>query len=235
LGFQVIANVLYVSCGGVVARWYFNKNVDGAVLEATTHASNNYFGSICLGSLLIAIIQTLKALCDMAQEQAKDADNPVVMALACVASAILGCLESLAQMFNTFVFSLISIYGMPFMEAAEGVMNLASIASLDNYCIVGTVCFFGNFAGALVVCAATALLAWRCAVGTSFVVGGAVLGFLMGWAVLSIVGRIMEAGTTTLFVAYIEEPAGGKLKELDCDLDEKFGEAVAEGRKLLNE
>jgi hypothetical protein len=52
------------------------------------------FGSICFGSLLVAIVQALKAL---AQEAQNNGDAAI---FACIAQCILGCLQSILEYFN---------------------------------------------------------------------------------------------------------------------------------------
>lgn len=59
------------------------------------------FGSICFGSLIVAIIQALRQLAHQARQ------NGDAGILACIAECILGCLESIAEYFNKWAF----IYG----------------------------------------------------------------------------------------------------------------------------
>lgn len=54
------------------------------------------FGSICFGSLLVAIIQATRALANAA----RDNENQI---LVCIAQCILSCLESLLEYFNKWV------------------------------------------------------------------------------------------------------------------------------------
>lgn len=55
------------------------------------------FGSICLGSLLVAIIQALQALANTARQEG---DAGI---LACIAECILSCLASIVEYFNKWV------------------------------------------------------------------------------------------------------------------------------------
>jgi Plasma-membrane choline transporter len=72
------------------------------------------FGSICFGSLLVAIIQALRTI---AQEAQNNGDAQI---FACIAQCILGCLASIIEYFNTVrshLFVVIVFYTM----AREGV------------------------------------------------------------------------------------------------------------------
>lgn len=56
------------------------------------------FGSICFGSLLVAFLQTLRALAETARAQDDGG------ALLCIAECILSCLASLLEYFNKWAF-----------------------------------------------------------------------------------------------------------------------------------
>jgi hypothetical protein len=227
-GAQVFSNILSVSSGGVVARWYFNQQTDTAAQTATNHACTYYFGSICFGSLLIAIVQTLKAMAESARDNADEEGNTVGVILAYIAICLLGCLESIAKCFNTFAFALISIYGLPFVEAGKEVFDLmerAGISAVVNYSMVGMVSTFGTLAGAVLVGGMNALSAWRLGLAAGYILGAGFLGFLVGLSVMSVVGRLLEAGTTTLFVCYAEEP--DKLQSSRKELYDAFNECKA--------
>lgn len=107
------------------------------------------FGSVCFGSLLVAIIQALQALANTARNEG---DAGI---LACIAECILSCLASLVEYFNkckwsslTFVvccaelasrashlltllhvnwpgaFVYVGLYGYPYLEAGKNVITL---------------------------------------------------------------------------------------------------------------
>jgi hypothetical protein len=230
-GSQVMSDVLYVTCGGVVARWYYNEETDVAVQRALKLACTNYFGSICFGSLVIAVIQTLRAMCEYAKESARENDNTCGVIMAQVADYILGCVESLVQVFNKFVYAFISISGMPFYQAGEKVWNMwvgSEGEALAMNSLVDLVSIFGSIAGAVFTCCAAVLTAWRMNMDHNMIVGIGVLGLLVGFAVMSVMSRLMEAGCTTLLVAYVESPE--KLPSVDLSLVDVFGEQ----KKLAN-
>jgi len=62
---QVIRNVVHVTVAGTVGTWWWapheaNSCCSEAVRSSHARAMTNSFGSICLGSLIVAIIQTIK-------------------------------------------------------------------------------------------------------------------------------------------------------------------------------
>jgi hypothetical protein len=52
------------------------------------------FGSICFGSLLVAIVQALRGIAQAAQ------NNDDAAILACIAQCILACIQSILEYFN---------------------------------------------------------------------------------------------------------------------------------------
>ena len=95
---QVISGVVHTTTAGIVGTWWFNpsqasKCCSNAVTSSFFRATTYSFGSICLGSLVVAIIQAIRALVS----QARQSDDGL---LACLADCILSCLESIAEYFN---------------------------------------------------------------------------------------------------------------------------------------
>ena len=76
------------------------------------------FGSICFGSLLVALIQALRSLANEAQQ---NGDSGI---LGCIAECILACLQSIVEYFNKWAFIYVGLYGYSYMEAGKNVFNL---------------------------------------------------------------------------------------------------------------
>jgi len=217
-GMHVISNILYVSAAGVVARHYFGEQKEEATKKAFGQACTNYFGSICLGSLLIAIVQTLRDLVKKAAEH--NDGNAAAAAIACVADCLLGCLESLVQIFNEFAFCYIAIYGIGFFDAAKKTYNLlTSSDALIKDTITNIVTLFGCLGVAIACAGFNCLAAWRLQLSKQYAGGAAFAGFVVGFAIMSVVSRIVEGGCTTLVICFEEEP-----DKLDQELKIVFNE-----------
>ncbi|KAJ1631267.1 plasma-membrane choline transporter-domain-containing protein [Pavlovales sp. CCMP2436] len=102
LATQVILNVVHVTNAGVVATWYYNQHfismprypTFGALGRATVPS----LGSICLGSILIALIQLLYSIVELARAQQQEGCLSALV-WCCVACCI-GYLEMLVELFN---------------------------------------------------------------------------------------------------------------------------------------
>jgi Plasma-membrane choline transporter len=87
----------------MVGNWWFEPSeasccCSSAVNNAFLRTMTTSFGSVCFGSLLVAILQALRALANAAQ--ANDDGGCCV----CILECILGCLASLMEYFNKWAF-----------------------------------------------------------------------------------------------------------------------------------
>ena len=203
---QVIKNVVHVTVAGTVGTWWWTPlEASGfcskAVRESHHRAMTNSFGSICLGSLLVAIIQTIKAFV----ESARESDDGL---LKCLADCILGCLQTIMEMFNEWAFVYVGLYGFSFVDAAKNVITLFKsrgwTAIITDY-MVDRVLMMISFGNGLIAGGLAAAISYMFNLnleGVAFLVGF-VVGMLLSMVVLGVVG----SGVNTVIVCYAEDPA----------------------------
>ena len=75
-------------------------------LKSGKRALTTSFGSICLGSFIVAAIQTVRAILHSLARQR--GDNVAVQIIACLVDCILGCIEGLVRMFNKYAYVQVS-------------------------------------------------------------------------------------------------------------------------------
>jgi hypothetical protein len=70
---QVIQNCTHVTVSGTIGSWWFSPEdsgcCSGGVMGSTIRTLTTSFGSICFGSLLVAILQALKAVANAARSE----------------------------------------------------------------------------------------------------------------------------------------------------------------------
>ena len=98
---QVIQGCIHVMIAGTVATWWVAPEESGCcgkgLCNSVIRTLTTSFGSICFGSLLVAIVQALRALANSARQ---NGDGGI---LACIAECILACLASILEYFNKWV------------------------------------------------------------------------------------------------------------------------------------
>jgi len=120
--YQVIKNHVHVTVAGTVGTWWFLPQEAAsccscAVCASFYRASTYSFGSICMGSLLVAIIQAMKEVLNYMRES----DDGIIL---CLAQCCLSCIESIAEYFNQWAYVYVGLYGYNFLEAGQQVISL---------------------------------------------------------------------------------------------------------------
>mmetsp|Transcript_5266 Transcript_5266/g.15270 ORF Transcript_5266/g.15270 Transcript_5266/m.15270 type:complete len:434 (-) Transcript_5266:4582-5883(-) len=121
---QVFKNTIHVTIAGTVGEWWFNPTnasscCSRAIWDSLFRATTFSFGSICCGSLLVAVIQTLRQLVYTARHN--DENNAILL---CIAECILSLLEDLGKVFNKWAFVYVGLYGYKYVDAGKNVSTL---------------------------------------------------------------------------------------------------------------
>eukprot|EP00545_Synedropsis_sp_CCMP1620_P000608 CAMPEP_0119011304 /NCGR_PEP_ID=MMETSP1176-20130426/5585_1 /TAXON_ID=265551 /ORGANISM="Synedropsis recta cf, Strain CCMP1620" /LENGTH=534 /DNA_ID=CAMNT_0006964105 /DNA_START=28 /DNA_END=1632 /DNA_ORIENTATION=+ len=207
---QVVKNVTHVTVAGTVGTWWFAPDeasscCSKAVGQSWIRAMTYSFGSICFGSLIVAIIQAVKEVV----HQMRDQNDSM---LACCAECILGCIERLVEYFNQWAFVFVGLYGYSFMEAGKNVMTLfksrgwtAIIADMLVDSVLSMVAIVvGLLTGVIGILAAQAS---GIDLSQGKVAAPFFLGFLFGFALAATLFSVVSSAVNTVIVCYAEAPA----------------------------
>lgn len=213
---QVIQNTMHVTVAGTVGTWWFSPDdatscCSSGMMGSLFRALTTSFGSICFGSLLVAILQSLKALA----QSARNNDNGILI---CIAECILGCLESILEYFNKWAFVYVGLYGYSYLEAGKNVFTLFKNRGWEAIIaddLIGNVFFFLSLCVGL-VCAAIGLAfdenspeGWFDDSPNPGSIGAtcAGLGFVAGLVLASILMSTIASAVNTVIVCFAEGPA----------------------------
>jgi hypothetical protein len=227
---QVIKNVVHVTVSGVLGTWYFLYPANAPpspTSAAFKRATTTSFGSICLGSLIIAVIRALRTMV----RAAKDNKNEWVR---CIVLCFLNCLDSLVTYFNVYAFTQVAIYGKTYCEAATATWQLLKSRGIDaiiNDDLIGTVLTFGALIGGLVVAVIGAVCAKWVVVFDPWGIWAAI-GFLIGFAMTLICMEVVQSAVCALFVCFAEDPQA--LNDTKPEVYAKFRGALANHRYASN-
>ena len=126
--FMTCANVSHAASSGVMATWYFkgDEGMDDSTTQQVARASfkraiTTSFGSICLGSLIEAVIRAMQFVARQARERAR---NRVFYWIACFVECILNCIGNIVEYINTYAFVQVAIYGKTYKQACEDTFKL---------------------------------------------------------------------------------------------------------------
>ena len=131
-----LKNTIHTIISGVYGAWYFTPNnfPRDATRQSAKRALTYSFGSISLGSLLIAIVQFLRQLCSVAQQQAASEGGiggAVGAAMFCILGCFISLLEWAISFLNRYAFTHIALYGKPYFEAAKDTWKMIKDRGID--------------------------------------------------------------------------------------------------------
>ncbi|EQC31173.1 hypothetical protein SDRG_11099 [Saprolegnia diclina VS20] len=217
----VIRNVVHVTTSGTVAAWWYNADNERKSMTSTTalcRALTLSFGSICFGSLVVSIIETIKTILELFRHAASKSGNSVAVCLLGCLECIIGCISRIVQYFNKYAYSYVGIYGFSFIRAGKETYELfekmgwsavANDSLIDNVLLIGSV-----MVGMVGAAAAYGVVAWDRANNNSLwtqnldkpqlVLG--ITGLLIGFSICYIVMAVINSSVATVFVLFAEDP-----------------------------
>jgi len=203
-GTTVIRNVVHVTISGAVASWWFMvAHPDTAVYDSFRRTIRGCMGSICFGSLLLAIAQTARVLLYMLRGVKKSS-----LARTC-AEVLIGMIERVMETTNRYAFCYVAIYGFDFRTAGYSVADLfrsKGWSGIVNDCLIYDVL--------KLICVAVGGIGFC----TGYLYGKtrnmdavcvqllASFGAIVGFSLSSVFAKVISSAVATVFVCFAEDP-----------------------------
>ncbi|RCH93038.1 Protein pns1 [Rhizopus stolonifer] len=208
---QVITYVTHVTLAGLFATVYFlNDGIKHPIWGSAKRALTTSFGSICFGSLLIAIINLIRYFLQIARS---NTDNACAAFFVCIIQCIVNCIAGLFEWFNYYAFSGVAIYGKAFIPTARDTWTMIKdrgIEAMINDNLIGNVLFMGG----LLVGVLSGLLGFIYleVAKPPYNTNGnmtpviVMVCFLIGSSMFSTIATVISSGVATTFVCLAEDP-----------------------------
>jgi len=235
---QVLKNVVHVTIAGVVGTWWFAPDEKGccgkSIFGSLCRALTTSFGSICFGSLIVAAIQAVRTLVDVAK-----ANDDIGSTLACCIDCILGCIESIVEYFNKWAFIYVGLYGYGYCEAGKSVMTLFRDRGWDAIIaddLIGMVLGMLSLVVGLITGGFTLIFVDQTSWFDEFIADNSkgnaqilafIIGLIVGIFMCSILLSSIDSGVLAVIVLFAEAPAEfeSNYPELSKDMREAYGKA----------
>jgi len=217
---QVVGNIaLATLAGGPYGSWYyFGPNELGIMpknptASAFVRASTLSLGSIAFGSLIVTLLELLRLVLNVIQQNGSDDGHPVQVCLAMCASCFVGFVESLVEYFNRYAYIEIALYGKAYLPAAKDTWRLFKDRGIDamvNDSLVSMTLTWGAYTIGL-LSSFFAYLYVRLT-SPSYNANGqytaplVLFAFLIGVVCSLTMSSAIEAGVSTIFVGLGEDP-----------------------------
>ncbi|KDO26848.1 hypothetical protein SPRG_08139 [Saprolegnia parasitica CBS 223.65] len=221
-GASVVKNIVAVTVAGTVASWKVNAAAPCLTIASWLRAVTLNLGSICFGSLLVAILEAIETTLSLISSLVGQSGNCIAACLVACVACIIGCIRSWVETFNRFAYSYVGIHGYSFVTAGQHVSALFAAkgwTAIVNDDLTGKVFFLGNIAVGLLTAWFGMSLVNRPGHEAEFpglrdpeyVVGfGA---FIVGFIVNNVLMSLMASAVTTIFVLWAEDPMGWQLTQ----------------------
>ncbi|KAI8848389.1 plasma-membrane choline transporter-domain-containing protein [Chytridium lagenaria] len=199
---EVIRNTIHVSVSGTFATVYFtgvtlpnSKKISvpdtHITLKSTRRALTTSFGPICFGSLLVALIATLRAVADQSRADSAQNGNILCCLLSTCLSCILSCIQDILEYFNKYAYTQVAIYGKSYCVAARDTWRLVKARGLEavvNDSLIGNISpdISETTINYAVVC---------------------MISFVIGVWLFLILAEVVTSGVATTYVCLAEDPA----------------------------
>ncbi|KAA0155285.1 hypothetical protein FNF27_05710 [Cafeteria roenbergensis] len=214
-GSQVIRNTLHVVTAGTVGTWWATSGRSDPTCGSVRRACTTSFGSIALGSLVIAIVQTIRWLAESARSRARRSGNAAAACCAACAVCIIRYFENILKYFTSYAFCQVALYGNNFWDSgrqAYHLFNRRGWNAVFNDVIIDRTLMMGALVfGA--ICGVSCAIIGRLFIAkgtdeeqTGVVIITGVLGFVVGVLMCSIVSGVIESAVKTVFVCFADRP-----------------------------
>lgn len=123
-----LKNTIHTTVSGVYGSWYFNSRAypTGVTRGAMKRSLTYSFGSISLGSLIVAVINFLRMIAQTARNESGQQGDIVGYIFFCILSCLIYALQWIMEFVNRYAFSHIALYGRPYFQSAKDTWKYVS-------------------------------------------------------------------------------------------------------------
>lgn len=215
---EVIRNVIHVVIAGVYGTWYYLALSDqGAprlpALGALRRALTYCFGSICFGSLIVSLIELLRAFINILKSNAFADGDTCAGCGFLILDFFIGILEWMARYFNRYAYCVIALYGKLYIKLARETFDLFRFKGIDamiNDCFIDTSLNMYSLCVSYTVSLLSHLYLWftHPAYNSSgnYTAPVMAFSFLIAGQITRIALTVITSGVLTFFVALARDP-----------------------------
>ncbi|RHY28350.1 hypothetical protein DYB32_006036 [Aphanomyces invadans] len=223
-GAMVVKNIVAVTVAGTVAAWKVNASTPLITLGAWSRAMTLSLGSICFGSLVVAILEAIQTVLNTISMIAARSGNCVAACIVGCLACCLGCIKNMVETFNRYAYAYIGIHGYSFLKAGRQVSQLfhsKGWSGVVNDDLTQKVFWLGNVVVGGLTCFLAVTVVADQVENSSFQFPGVkrpeymvgFVAFLIGYIVNNLFMSLMGGAVTTIFVLWAEDPLGWSLTQ----------------------
>lgn len=238
---EVAKNVIHTTISGVYGTWYYLSGSDQGeprfpALGAFRRAMTYCFGSICFGSLIVSLLQLLRAFVRILRSNALGNNEACAACGYMILDMFLSFIEWMVQYFNHYAYIYVALYGKKYIKAAKETVQLLRFKGMDaliNDCFVNTSVNLFSLFVAYVVALFAYFYLWftKPAYNNdgSYYAPIIAFAFLIAGQITRVSLTVIESGISTFFVALAKDPEVFQMTNRD-----RFDEIFRNYPQVLN-
>jgi len=206
-----------VACGQLIiamaiATWYFNRNKteigNSTAIACIRRGLYYHMGTAAFGSLIIAIIKTIRAILAYLQNKARKSKSKVAQAVLGCLQCCMWCIEKCMRFLNKNAYIQTAIFGYDFCKAARQAFFLI-LRNVARIMAVGMVSEIVTWLGKLLVPSVTVFLAYLALQSIDYDLYSfwtpLVFTFLISWMITDMFIQVFAMAISTLLQCYIAD------------------------------
>jgi hypothetical protein len=212
-GTQLLKYIVEFVTSAVTGHFWFlstpTSPVKGSIWRAFTHS----FGSLALGSLIVAVLEALKRAAKAAQNRSSRRGDNALAFIACCAVCILGCVESLVEYLNKWAVVNIALTGSSFARGGRDAWDLFKSrgwTAVINDDLTGDALRIAAFmvaaAGAVVGAGVTYVAMPTSPIRKDTAAVAAALCFVVSYGMATVMVGVLGSAVRTVFVCFAMNP-----------------------------
>lgn len=171
----------------------------------------HHLGTIAFGSLIIAVIKTIRAILTYIQKKAKKSKNKVLEYVICLIQCCMVCLEKIMKFMNKNAYIITAIYATSFCSSARKAFFLL-LRNILRVAAVNMVAGFLLFIGSLFIPLVTTFLCYLAlayddplSAEVNGIISPLVFTFILSYWVSSMFLEIFGMGIETILMCFIAD------------------------------
>lgn len=211
----VISNVVHCTTSAAVAKWWAVGFPSAAVVqEGFERATTTSLGSICLGSLLVAIVRTTRSILYIATKQLSKVESTGFIRklqsfFIGLLRYILNVMDKLVVYFNRYALCFVAIYRYDFIKGSKSASNLFArrgFTTLLNDDIIDVVLNIGHVIIGTTSMSMGYVFGRLSGVGHAYTMLLTVFGFAAGYLISIVALSTISSAVATVYVCYVDNP-----------------------------
>ncbi|CAE7456067.1 slc44a1, partial [Symbiodinium microadriaticum] len=208
---EFILAVGQITSAMAISAWYFTRDKksegNGTVIWAFRTTCFYHLGTAAFGSLIIAIIKTIRAILAYLQKKAKKSGNQLALCVLRMLQCCMWCVEKCMRFLNKNAYIQTAIYGYSFCKACRSAFFLIA----RNVLRVIAVSYVGDFVLFLGKLFVPLLTTFLCYLALGYAIGGKnvnglvgplVVVFILSYFIVNIFVEVFGMAISTILICY---------------------------------